>query len=222
MAVTEQGSALIRWNRSRCSPRASATIALMTSPWLHASHTASGPDSASTRALWSRIAATARAWVSRSGSPSGPGKTAALGMRLDDLPQRVLGERLEVLPRPVAVAALAETVVDLERRVSRPARIASVGLQAAIERAADGGGERQGPQPLGDGLRLLPPPLVEPEARASSRRAWGRSCRSGRAGRGRRWARVQCPAVRSAGQTRLVAVSPSRRCRRRCGRARTP
>src|SRR3712207_2081594 len=47
----------------------------MTSPWLQASQTASGPRVA----FHSRTAATARACVCASPSPSGPGKTAADG-----------------------------------------------------------------------------------------------------------------------------------------------
>ena len=54
---------------------ASATTALMTSPWEQASQVASGPS----RAFQSRTAATARACVSRSGSPSGPGNVTADG-----------------------------------------------------------------------------------------------------------------------------------------------
>src|SRR5215218_5835761 len=71
----DAGSTTIRWNWSRCRPSASARIALMTSPWLQASHTASGPSFA----FHSRTAATARAWVCASPSPSGPGNTAAEG-----------------------------------------------------------------------------------------------------------------------------------------------
>ena len=52
-------------------PRASARIALSTSPWETASHTAFSPLSASTAASRSRIADTARADISGSDSPSG-------------------------------------------------------------------------------------------------------------------------------------------------------
>ena len=45
------GSTTIRWNWSRCMPSASARIALITSPWLTASQTASAPCSASTRGV---------------------------------------------------------------------------------------------------------------------------------------------------------------------------
>ena len=58
-------------------PSASATIALITSPWLHASTIASAPCSAVARASAARIAATARADIAAIASP--PGKTAADG-----------------------------------------------------------------------------------------------------------------------------------------------
>src|SRR6266487_1274327 len=73
----EAGSTTMRWKPSRCTPSASATIALITSPWLHTSHSAPGPCSALTRASQSRTAATARADIAAIGSP--PGKVAADG-----------------------------------------------------------------------------------------------------------------------------------------------
>ncbi len=77
MTVSEAGSTMIRWNRSRCRPSASAMMALITSPWLQASQSASGPCSAVTCASQSRTAATARCAMLAIASP--PGKTAALG-----------------------------------------------------------------------------------------------------------------------------------------------
>ena len=57
----------MRWNWSRCSPSASATMALITSPCVHATQTASAPS----RASQSRTAATARAAISGRLSPFG-------------------------------------------------------------------------------------------------------------------------------------------------------
>ena len=52
-------------------------MALITSPWLHANQTASGPCSAVMRASQVRTAVTARAAIAAIASPSG--KTTALG-----------------------------------------------------------------------------------------------------------------------------------------------
>ena len=68
---------MIRWKLSRWEASASASTALMTSPWLHASHTDCGPQAAAMRASWRRIAATARACIPARPSPSG--NTAAEG-----------------------------------------------------------------------------------------------------------------------------------------------
>ena len=58
-------------------PRASASTALMRSPWLTAAQTAPGPCSASTAASCARTAATTRACIAAIASP--PGKTTADG-----------------------------------------------------------------------------------------------------------------------------------------------
>src|SRR4051794_3958129 len=76
---TEAGETTIRWKESRWAPSASASTALMTSPCETATHNASGPCSAATRASQSRTASTARFCMARIDSPSGPGNTAALG-----------------------------------------------------------------------------------------------------------------------------------------------
>src|SRR5690606_12658938 len=61
---TDAGSTTMRWNRSREVPRASARTALMTSPWLTATQTASSPCSRRTRASQSPTAARARRCIS--------------------------------------------------------------------------------------------------------------------------------------------------------------
>ena len=90
----EAGSTTIRWNWSRCRPSASARMALITSPWLQASQTASGPSVA----FQARTAATARAWVWASPSPSGPGNTAAEGCCCTTLQSGSLTSSLIVRP----------------------------------------------------------------------------------------------------------------------------
>ncbi len=75
MTVSEHGSAWIRWLRSRCRPRPSAMMPLITSPCEQIRYVALAPSTA----FHSRTAATARCWVSSMDSPSGPGNRTALG-----------------------------------------------------------------------------------------------------------------------------------------------
>jgi len=77
MTDTEAGSTTMRWKLSRCIPSASARSALITSPWLTATHMAASPFEALIRAFQSRTASTARDCICRSDSP--PGNVAPLG-----------------------------------------------------------------------------------------------------------------------------------------------
>ena len=67
------GSAWMRWNWSRCSPRASATIDLMMSPWLHTRNVASRLEAVVPLAYGGHGA------VLGVGQASPPGKRTALG-----------------------------------------------------------------------------------------------------------------------------------------------
>ena len=120
---TEAGSTTIRWNRSRCRPSASARIALITSPWLQASQTASGP---APRRPWRPTPGRPRPRGPGSGPapPPRPGEHRRRRVLLHHLPQRFLDQLLERPAGPVAVARLAQPVVRLHRR-SRPAARAS-------------------------------------------------------------------------------------------------
>jgi len=119
-------------------------VDLMTSPWLHASHTARHRG-AVTRASQSRMAATARAATSASDSPPGNRRRS---VQLNHLPQRQLRELLERLPLPVAVPALDQARLDLGGggRAS-----ASQGLSASGSVGYHG--ERAGTRPTADELR---------------------------------------------------------------------
>src|SRR3954469_18604667 len=110
----------MRWNWSRCRPRASARIALITSPWLQASQTAFGPS----LAFHSRTAATARACVCASPSPSGPGKTAADGCCCTTFQSGSLTSSLMVRPVQSPYRASPSRSSDCTSR-SRPAATAS-------------------------------------------------------------------------------------------------
>ena len=106
-------------------PSASATIALITSPWLDATQIASAPCSAVILASQSRIAATPRACMSRIDSP--PGNVTPLGWACTAFQSGSLASCLELATGPVAVPALGQPLVgrDVERRVEcrrRPPR----------------------------------------------------------------------------------------------------
>src|SRR3954452_12996602 len=101
-------------------PNASASTALITSPWLQASHTASGPS----LAFHSRTAATARACVCASPSPSGPGKTAADGCCCTTFQSGSLTSSLMVRPVQSPYRASPSRSSDCTSS-SRPPAIAS-------------------------------------------------------------------------------------------------
>ena len=139
-------------------PSASASSALITSPCETATQTAPSPCSAATWALVSRAASTARACTARSDSP--PGNVTALAWRLDDLPERVLGQGASAAGRS---SRRTGTRPSARRRRARaagspgcPALARRTGdgrdrggrLLAALERAGDDVGERHGGQPL--------------------------------------------------------------------------
>ena len=164
------GATLMRWNRSRCMPSASARIDLMMSPWLTATHTAPGPCSASNAASCRRIAATDRACMAAMDSP--PGNLAADGC-VCTTDQMLLGEFAEGAALPVAVVALGDALLD--QRPGAPAggrgssravcRQRSKGLETtatsgtAASRSAVRGG-------------LVAPDLVQPDSgRASGQHA---------------------------------------------------
>ena len=97
-------------------------------------------------------------------------------VRLDDLPQRVLGELLQLTAGPVAVAHLADPLVDVPLDRVVPGEQQVGGLQAALQRAGDDGGQRHGGQP---GRPARSP--------GRGRRRRGRRPRSSRRARRRRW-----------------------------------
>ena len=115
--LIEAGSATIRWNPSRCAPRASARTDLMTSPCVQATHTTSRPCSSASRASCSRTAATARAWTCARPSPREHRGGRVL---LHDLPQRFLEQDLQLATGPLAVVDLDQPIVP--PRGQAPAR----------------------------------------------------------------------------------------------------
>ena len=140
----------MRWNWSRCSPSASARIALITSPWLQATQTASSAEP--------RVPVAHRGDRPRRhlGQRLAVREARRRRLRLHDLPERVLGEVLDRLAGPVAVAALAEPVVDCSTAVGSAvcaAAIACGGLDAALQRARHDRAQRQHREPLGDRAR---------------------------------------------------------------------
>ena len=154
--MTEHGSTVMRWKRSRCIPSASAAIDLITSPWLQASQVASGPS----RAFQSRTAATARDWVSAQPLALRAREDGGARVGLHDLPERLLGQFLERAAGPVAVAALADPLVGDDLLVATGGDDLR-GVLAALQRAGHDRGERQRAQPLGDPLGLAAAPVVE-------------------------------------------------------------
>ena len=110
-------------------PRASATIALITSPCRQPDRVVAvlGPS----LAFHSRTRRPP-AWLSRHGL-AGPGKAAADGVRLHGLPQRFLGQGQRAAG-PVAVVALAEAVV--ERAAAVPAGPPAAGPAVCRQRSS--------------------------------------------------------------------------------------
>ena len=145
--LTDAGSATSRWNWSRCMPRASASTALMTSPCDTTAYTASSPS----RAFHSRTAATRAHLHVAHRLTALAGERHRRRVRLDHLPQRVLGELLELLARPVAVAHLADPVVDVPGHVVAPGEHQVGRLEAALQRAGDDRRQRHRREPAGQG-----------------------------------------------------------------------
>ena len=111
-------------------------------------------------------------------------------VRLDDLPERVLGELLQLAAGPVAVAHLAQPVVDVPLHRVVPGEHQVGGLQAALQRAGDHGGQRYAGQPGGQraspGCGRCRPGRRPRSSRRARRRRWPSCGRGGRAGR---WSR---------------------------------
>ena len=192
------GRPTIRWNRSRCRPIASATMALITSPWLHARTTASGP------------CGVGRPRVGVPDRRDRPGRhrrhRLAAGerrrrrVRLDDLPQRLLGQRLQ---RSGRTSRRSRTRPAAARRPRRARAAPLDRLPAADQRAGDH--EVSAPVRRRSAGRRPPPP--GPGRRRPARSAGARpACRP-------RWT-----VVRPCRSRRTVATGPyecSRRARRR-------
>ena len=122
-------------------PSASATSDLMMSPCEHIRYTASAPCSASMRAFHSRTR------VDRAGLHGAHGLAAGedrgRGVLLDGLHQRLVGQLGELAAGPVAVVALADALVGVQRQLGAGGQQRREGLPAALQRAADDGGQRQ-------------------------------------------------------------------------------
>ena len=125
----------IRWNWSRWSPSASATIDLMTSAWLQT--TVGGVRRRGDRSShgWPR----ARVPACRAAPRHWESDGRRLG--LDDLPERVAGQLLRAPAGPVAVVRLAQAFVHWTSSVvDRPAR--SNRVEAALQRRRNDRGQR--------------------------------------------------------------------------------
>ena len=220
-----RGSTTMRWKASRCMPRASARIALITSPCETATQTAcvavlgahSGvvlADRGDRALLHGRHRLARR---SREGHRR--------GVRLDDPPERLLGQLLEAAAGPVAVAALPQPLVGAQRRTpgrrrGRPAAACAVswhrssGLATTPARGSGG-------QPLPEGGDLVAAGVVQPDpggpAGQGAARRWPRSGRGARAGR---WAPQEGSPQVALSQPAASATSRQRR-RRRPGSRRT-
>ena len=131
---------MIRWKLSRWVASASASTALITSPWLQASQTACGPCSAAIRA----------SCAAHGGHRAGlhPGQALALGehrgrrVRLHHLPQRLLGQRLELRrrstrrSRPRPAPARSPARARGPRRAARPSARSAASASRRSPRAA--------------------------------------------------------------------------------------
>ena len=163
MTVSEHGSTWMRWNWSRCRPRRVGhdrldDVAVRdrhpggvgTELGVPAAHGVDGPG-----------------LHRQHGLPTGEGHRA--GVCLDGLPERFLGQGLQLTARPVAVAALPQPIVDVPGRLATD--LHGVGrLLAALERARDRRSQGDGCQPRRQGSRLLTPLVVEEARPESSRR----------------------------------------------------
>ena len=106
-------------------PSASATIALITSPWLTATHIASGAVLRGDRGV--PVADRRRRPGLHVAHRLAAREGDATRVALHDLPQRLLGQLLELPTGPVAVPALGQPLVelDVERRTRVPRPSAS-------------------------------------------------------------------------------------------------
>ena len=90
-------------------------------------------------------------------------------MGLDDPPEGVLGELLERPPGPVAVARLAQPVVDQRLGPGHALRAGTASSASAVSRQRCSGlvtsaATRHRGEPLGEGLRLGAAGVVEADA----------------------------------------------------------
>ncbi len=102
----------------------------------------------------------------------GAGEDGGAGVGLHHLPHRLLGEGLQAPARPVAVAALAHPLVDVDGHLAVPLPEHEVGgLPGPLERGRHHGGQRNDGQPRGQLPRLLDPLSRRGRRPASSPRA---------------------------------------------------
>ena len=97
-------------------------------------------------------------------------------LRLDGRPELLLGQVLQGPTLPLAVVALGEAALGRRAQRVPPGRpaIALRRLPAALERARDGGDQRDDGQPLAGARGLLGARVVEPYARGPAREHAGR------------------------------------------------
>ena len=181
------GSTTMRWNWSRCMPSASASTALMTSPCETTTYTASSPRRGVPLA---DRASTARACMSRIASPPSPGNVIADGWACTTFHSGSLASFFSSPPGPVAVAHLADALVDVPRdTASRPASSRSAVSWQRCSGLVTTAGSGTGPAGR-PGRDLRPADVVEATRLRSSRRARRRRWPwSGRGGRAARWSR---------------------------------
>ncbi len=167
---TEQGSTTRRWKASRCMPSASASTALMTSPWETASQSASGPCSAGHGRVVFAHRGHGPYLHPQHRLPAVAGERHRGGVCLHHPPQRVLDQFLQRPAGPGAVPALPEPLIRERGGAGNRARPGQRhhrggGLLAALQRAGHHRTERERRQPPGEGLSLGAAGVVEPDPR---------------------------------------------------------
>ncbi len=89
------------------------------------------------------------------------------GVLLDDLHERFAAQFGEFAARPVPVVALVDPLLLVDREAGPGGQQRGEGLPAALQRAADGGGQRDRGEPGGQRLGLGAAVVVEADARGA-------------------------------------------------------